>query len=526
MKTAVLTITSSCGDDITWCYQFHALFNKMSSKFVIWFSKCLKIRTSNEDSTVVSETNGQLRDSVMPASDLQQKVGDETMEDGSLIASQHGLDLGHCDHTCGVVSAGALITAAKPESACNETDLRSYETCLTDESSQSLLHIQTSQNTQSLTTESKASISNAYACDASVNYDVCTDNLSSSSSTLLHSNSDLSSLVSSDYCGLTAGEIAIIENDIELYLNRVCPTTYYDFCLINCEIDNEEATEFRSKFCREYNLMGCMLSDGNFGSLGRDIFVQYEAMMNRSTKVFFYLTENYKKDNVHLRVQNGAVYQQLWEQICKDKDKCVPIFPNGVHRLGLALSGISGLDPTHPELMRRRVLATFTDRVRKVRMLKEAEAKRRRSVFYKELCEYVAQCYKERKDCHHRQGKALSTNTQLALHAEGVRRQELEISPFSNMEVSHVEQELPVEEIVKNIIHKLVSESCENSLVCAGLHSSDIQPYKNNSSSGVHISESSKIHVGPRIEVNVHVNRTREGDSSGSDDDAVELKMM
>jgi len=474
----------------------------------------------------VLETNGQLRDSVMRTSDLQQKVGDETVEDGSVI-SQHGFDMGHCDHTCGVVSAGALITAAKPESACNEKDLRSYETCLTCEPSQSLLHIQTSQNTQSLTTELEASISSAYACDAFVNYDVCTDNLSSSSSTLLCLNSDLSSLESSEYSGLTAGEIAVIENDIELYLNRVCPTTYYDFCLINCDIDNEEATEFRSKFCREYNLMGCMLSDGNFGSLGRDIFVQYEAMMNRSTKVFFYLTENYKKDNVHLRVQNGFVYQQLWEQICKDKDKCVPVFPNGVHRLGLALSGISGLDPTHPELMRRRVLATFTDRVRKVRMLKEAEAKRRRSVLYKELCEYVAQCHKERKDCHHRQGKALSTNTQLALHT-GVRRQALEISPFSNMEVSHAEQELPVEEVVKNIIHKLVSESCENSLVCAGLHSSDIQPYKNNSSSGVHISESSNIHVGPHIEVNVHVTRTREGDSysAGSDNDGVELKMM
>jgi hypothetical protein len=161
-------------------------------------------------------------------------------------------------------------------------------------------------------------------------------------------------------------------------------------------------------------------------------------------------------------------------------------------------------------------------------MLKEAEAKRRRSVFYKELCEYVAQCYKERKECHHRQGKALSTNIQLALHAEGMRRQELEISPFFNIEVSHLEQELPVEEEVKNIIHKLVSESCGNCLVCDGLHSSDIQPYKNNSGSGVHISESSNIHIGPRIEVNVHVNRTTEGDSysAGSDDDTVELKMM
>ena len=253
----------------------------MGSKFFVWFSKCLKI-TSNKDSMIVSETNGQLRDSVMRASDLQQKVGDETVEDGSITASQHGCDLGHCDDTCCVISADALITAIKPETAGNETFLRSYETWWTCESSPSLLHIQTSQNTQSLTTKLEASISNAYACDAFENYDVRTDNLSSSSSTLLHSNSYFSSLEPSEYSALTGDEIAMIENDTELYLNRVCPTTYYDFCLITCDTD-EEATEFRSEFCREYNMMGCMLSDGNFASLGRDIFVQYEAMMNWST---------------------------------------------------------------------------------------------------------------------------------------------------------------------------------------------------------------------------------------------------
>jgi hypothetical protein len=467
----------------------------------------------------------------MNALDLQKNLGDETVEDWSIIASQHGFDLDHLDHTCNVVSAGALSTAMKPETACNETDLRSDDTCLTCESSPSLFNIQTSQNTHSLTTKLEASISNAYTCDTFVNYDICTDSLSSSPGTLLCPNSELYLVEPSEYPGLTAGEIALIENDIEAYLNRMCPTTYYDFCLITCETDDDEARAFRSKFCREYNLVGCMLSDDNFASLGRDIFEQYETMMNRSTKVFFYHTENYKKDNVQRRVQNAAVYQQLWEQMCKDKDKCVPVFPNGSHRLGLALSGISGLDPTHPEHMHRRVLATFTDRVRKVRMVKEAEAKRRRSVLYKELCEHVAQCYIERKDCQHRQGKASSMNTQLALCAERVRRQEFEISPFSNIEVSRLEQvltPLSVEEEVKSIIYKLVSERCENSLAYDGVHSSHIQPSKNNSCSGVHISESSNIHVGPRIEVNVHVNRTREKDScysAGSDDNAMGKKI-
>lgn len=163
-------------------------------------------------------------------SNLQQEVGDETVEDGFIIPSQHRFDLGHCGHICSVVSAGALITATKPKSACNETDLRPDETCLTHESSQSLLHIQSSQNTQLLTTKLEASISNAYACDAFVNY-VHTDNLSSTSSTLLCSNSDLSSLEFSEYSGFTAGEIAVIENETELYLNRVCLTTYYDLYL-------------------------------------------------------------------------------------------------------------------------------------------------------------------------------------------------------------------------------------------------------------------------------------------------------
>lgn len=467
----------------------------------------------------------------MHCSDFQQNVGDETVEDRSVVPSQRGFGLDHSDLTCRFVSAGASPTDTMPETACNETDFTSDETCVTRESSQSSCHIQTSQNTQSLTTQLEASISNAHTFNAFVNYDVCADSSTPSSVTLFYPNSNLSSAEPSEYSGLTAGEIALIENDIEAHLNRMCPTTYYDFCLITCEIDYEEATIFRSKFCREYNLIGCMLFDDDFASLGRDIFEQYEAMMNRSTKVFFYHTENYKKDNVHRRVQNGAVYQQLWEKVCRDKDKCVPVFPNGSQRLGLALSGISGLDPTHPQHMHRRVLATFTDKVRDVRMLKEADAKRRRSVLYKELCEYAAQCYKERKDCHRRQDKVLSMNSQLAMSAERVRRHKLEICPSSNIEVSYLEEMLApfsVEEEVKNIIHKLVSESCENSIQ-HGVHSSNKQPSKDNSCGGIQISESSNIHVGPRIEVNVQVNRTRQGDSSyivSSDDDTVETKIM
>jgi hypothetical protein len=136
----------------------------------------------------------------------------------------------------------------------------------------------------------------------------------------------------------------------------------------------------------------------------------------------------------------------------------------------------------------------------------------------------VAQYYKETKDSLIIQGKDLSVRTQLSLSEEGMR-QELEISPFSNTEVPHLKQmltSLSVEEEAKNIIHKLVSESCKNNFAYEPMHSLDTQPSQSNSSSGVNISRSSNIHVGPRIELNVHVNRTGEGDlclSTESDDE-------
>jgi hypothetical protein len=187
--------------------------------------------------------------------------------------------------------------------------------------------------------------------------------------------------------------------------------------------------------------------------------------------------------------------------------------------LGLALSGISGLDPTHPEHMHRRVQATFTDKIREVRVLKEADAKRRRCVIYKQLCEYMAHCFKERR-C-----KGLSIKTQLALNMEGMKRQELEVTPFSDTDVRHLKQmlaSLSIEEEAKNRISMLVSESYENSLAYNGMHTLGIQPAQNNSCNGISISESSNIHVGPRIEVNVHVSGTGERDSnlSTNSDDA------
>jgi hypothetical protein len=201
--------------------------------------------------------------------------------------------------------------------------------------------------------------------------------------------------------------------------------------------------------------------------------------------------------------------------MCKDRDKCVPVFPNGHHRLGLALSGLSGLDLTHPEHMHRRVQATFTDNIRAIRVLKETDAKRRRRVLYKQMCEYMAHCFKERK-C-----KDSSVKTQLALNMEGMKKQELEISTFSDIGVSHLKQmltSLSIEEETKNKISMLVSESYENSLACDGMNTLSIHPAQNSSSTGISISESSNIHVGTHIEVNVHVSRTRESGSYVSTD--------
>ncbi|KAJ9574598.1 hypothetical protein L9F63_008225 [Diploptera punctata] len=99
-------------------------------------------------------------------------------------------------------------------------------------------------------------------------------------------------------------EMLIIKNEAEIELNKLCSLEFYDFCIITCDADYEEALSFRSDFCKKYNLKGCMLLDASITTLGGDIFSQYETMIERSTKVFFYHTENYKKDSLHLRVQN------------------------------------------------------------------------------------------------------------------------------------------------------------------------------------------------------------------------------
>lgn len=488
----------------------------MGSRCFRWFSKRLQKRTNMAKTTNISEINDEFAvspqetDSVMHYLDLQQNIKSKTVEE-QVNQQRFNLDHSGCASMCKSESVGDSSRNMKPGTACNETGIKSKEICLTGKSSQPSLHIETSEKAQALSTKLETSSAlNSHAGGVCVSH-VYSDTLSSSSGALYKS-SDLLPVEPSVYSGLTAGEIALIENDIEIQLNKLCPTTYYDFCLITCDADYEEASIFRGEFCKEYDLMGCMLFDDDIASLGQDIFEQYETMMKRSTKVFFYHTENYKTDNVHRRVQNGAVYQQLWEQMCKDKDKCVPVFPNGRNRLGLALSGISGLDPTLPEHMRRRVLATFTSRIRNVRVLKEAEAKRRRFVLHRELCEYVAHCYIERKDSLISQDKGLSMKTQLPSSKEGG------ISPISSIEVPHLKQiltSLSLEEEAKNTVHKLVSESCKNKAY------DHMQPPQN-ISSGVNISRSSNIHVGPRIELNVHVNRTGQRDlcpSTESDED-------
>ncbi|XP_069695343.1 uncharacterized protein [Periplaneta americana] len=318
---------------------------------------------------------------------------------------------------------------------------------------------------------------------------------SNSASELISVNSSAMSVAPSIYSALTADELALVESDLEMFLNRTCPITYYDFCVVTCDIDYEEAAKFRSEFCKEYNLTGCMLYDPDIASLGEDIFDQYEAMMEISTKVFFYHTENYKKDHVHLRVQNGAVYQQLWERMRRDRDKCVPVFPNGSHRVGLALSGVSGLDPTIPDNMRRRVLVTFNDRIRKIRVLKQENAKRRRSELYKQLLsKYVSQ-YMIKKKSHLPISETESTST--ALSETGI------------LSLQETLSSLPIEEESQKDICKLVTESCEN------------MSQLEQKLCDVSITQSSGIHIGPRIEVNVHINKSEGQEcchSSDSDD--------
>ncbi|KAJ9586560.1 hypothetical protein L9F63_028397 [Diploptera punctata] len=292
-------------------------------------------------------------------------------------------------------------------------------------------------------------------------------------------------------------EMLIIKNEAEIELNKLCSLEFYDFCIITCDADYEEALSFRSDFCKKYNLKGCMLLDASITTLGGDIFSQYETMIERSTKVFFYHTENYKKDSLHLRVQNGAVYQQLWETMRWNREKCVPVFPHGRHKLGLALSGVSGLDPTIPGSLSHRVQATFTENVRKIRVLKERNAEQKRHLFYKDLIGRIVQKYVKRKLSV--SGQDLDSHWKLKINDEKTSP-ELRDSVYK-MVLSEENQN----EIIKAVTQSISSKSDSNS----GIMNKNVT-----SAYDVTISDSSEIHVGPRIELNIHLNTSNSSQNS------------
>ena len=286
---------------------------------------------------------------------------------------------------------------------------------------------------------------------------------------------------------LSEEEMYLIRSEVETELNKVCPAEFYDFCLITCDADYEEALQFRSQLSEEYNLKGCMLFDPSIASLGGDIFSQYEAMIERSTKVFFYHTENYKKDYVHLRIQNGAVYQQLWEKMRWNREKCVPVFPHGRHKLGLALSGVSGLDPTIPENLSRRMQATFTKDVRKICVLKEIVSRQKRPLLYKDLLGRYLQEYVKQKLSPRQQ--ELGPHWKLKMDDESAS--ELTGSAQRTLLGRGVHDEI-VQAVTHSIRKADVGKSSENI----------VNAYD------VSISGSSDVHVGPRIEVNIHFNKS------------------
>ncbi|GLH07379.1 Uncharacterized protein GBIM_12844 [Gryllus bimaculatus] len=168
---------------------------------------------------------------------------------------------------------------------------------------------------------------------------------------------------------------------------------FYDFCIIASDNDYDEAVRFKNYVASTFGLAGCTLDDG-FISLGADLFDSYKMMMDQSTKVFFFVTENFTSSAFCKRLQSGAVFLSLMSKAQKDKEKCVPVFPHGFCMAPLALSGIAGLNPTQRDVTRRSLDNTYSVIVRQRRLVSDREHFKKRCLqFHVE----VTKCIEEAK---------------------------------------------------------------------------------------------------------------------------------
>lgn len=298
--------------------------------------------------------------------------------------------------------------------------------------------------------------------------------------------------------GLSPTEVQILAMEIKEKVDVQYPP-FYDFCILSSEEDYESADSFKKYLCRTFDLSGCMLNDG-FYRPGADIFSCFELMMSRSTKILFYLTESFTVNHFYRRLQSAAVFQSLMSHVRLNREKCVPVFPNGMGRyVPLPLVGIAGLCPLFESAFHLCVVNSFTYQVKeRRRLLNLSNNESRRQLFQQELKLMIQEqvAIKPSREISLLDGqRALKNESTLPSGTEG------------NGDLVKAFNALPIASSEKSSLFQEVSALTEIA------------------STNVQVTGSSNVHVGPQVIVNVIVNSSvgcdnenqNSGDSSGSE---------
>nr|CAD7257682.1 unnamed protein product [Timema shepardi] len=105
----------------------------------------------------------------------------------------------------------------------------------------------------------------------------------------------------------SASSLDTILAEVEQELNIRLPLDtepQYDFCMVSAELDYEMADQFSKEITDRFQLTGFSLGE----TLGADQFSAFESAMSKSSKVLFYITENFLVDAFCARLLHNTMF--------------------------------------------------------------------------------------------------------------------------------------------------------------------------------------------------------------------------
>ncbi|XP_049766430.1 uncharacterized protein LOC126095720 [Schistocerca cancellata] len=296
--------------------------------------------------------------------------------------------------------------------------------------------------------------------------------------------------------GLTDNELRTIICSLAEKICREFPS-YYDFCIIADEEDYDSADELKHYLCRTFDLTGCMVHDG-FYRAGADIFSCFEFMMSRSSKVLFYLTDNFNASQFYRRIQSGAVFQSLMSSVQAHREKCVPIFPNGIpNYIPLPLSGIAGLHPKSKVALRQSINTTYTLPLREKRKCLDRLNDDERRLAFREQLRLSVSDFIQKKEL---QNSTSETHQIENAHSAIDVHTSTSILPEVSSNVNSGNEQ-PTGDTIADTLASLPMDDEARTCIMQVVSQSSPLPATN-----VSITSSSGVHVGNKVTVNLTIN--------------------